>query len=63
MKVKVLSAVYRALLLDGNISETEESFLELALGESNVTLDEIKKHIEDSNNMKSILDLTDDESE
>jgi hypothetical protein len=63
MKVKVLSAVYRALLLDGNISETEESFLELALGESNVTLDEIKKHIEDSNNMKSLLDLTDDESE
>lgn len=62
-KVKVLSAVYRTLLLDGNFSETEEAFLDLILSESNVTLDEIKKHIEQSNELKSLLDLTDEESE
>jgi hypothetical protein len=46
MKVKVLSAVYNALLLDGKITDTEESFLDEVLSENNVTLDEIKKHLE-----------------
>jgi hypothetical protein len=41
-----LSAVYNALLLDGKITETEESFLDDVLSENNVTLDEIKKNLE-----------------
>jgi hypothetical protein len=62
MKVKVFSSVYRALLLDGKVTETEERFLDDVLSESKVSLDEIKTHIEQTNELKSFFDLTDDES-
>jgi deoxyhypusine synthase len=45
VQIKVIGAVYRSLMLDGRLSETENLFLNEVLEDIGISMSEIQKHV------------------
>jgi len=55
LKLKVLGSVYRALMIDGRISEMESEFLNEVLEEAGISMEQVEAHVKTISSSMDIM--------
>ena len=54
LKIKVLGSVYRALMIDGRLSEVENEYLNEVLEDAGISMEEIQEHVKSLVNTEKV---------
>jgi hypothetical protein len=55
LKLKVLGSVYRALMIDGRISELESEFLNEVLEEAGISMEQVQEHVKSLTSSEDVM--------